>query len=98
MISSIKSNWRPVTSGVLQRQIPGPILFQVFISDLDDRTECNLDNAKSGGMTDRMEVTATVQRDLNRLKKWAFKNLTKFNKCKYNSTECGMTGLKAALQ
>jgi len=49
-------------------------------------------------MTDRMEVTATVQRDLNRLKKWAFKNLTKFNKCKYNSTECGMTGLKAALQ
>lgn len=49
-------------------------------------------------MADRLEVTDTVQKALHRLKKWAFKNLMKFIKCKYNSTDSGMIGLKAALQ
>lgn len=57
-------------------------MFKVFISALDNRTECNLDHKKSRRMADRLEVTATVQRHLNGLKKWAFKNPPKFNKCK----------------
>lgn len=57
-------------------------MFKVFTSALDNRTECNLDHKKPGRTADRLEVTATVQRHLNGLKKWAFKNLPKFNKCK----------------
>ncbi|PKU38186.1 rna-directed dna polymerase from mobile element jockey-like [Limosa lapponica baueri] len=48
--------------------------------------ECTLckfaDDMKLGGVTDRPEGCAAIQRDLNRLEKWADRNLTKFNKGK----------------
>lgn len=34
--------WRPITHVVPQGLRPGPILFSVFISELNDRTECTL--------------------------------------------------------
>ena len=42
MISGTKSLWTLVPSGAHQGVDLGPILFNFFINDLDDGTECTL--------------------------------------------------------
>ena len=83
MISSIKSPWMPV-SGVPKRSIQGPMVFNIFLNDRDDRTECSIrkfgDDTKLRGVADTPEGCAAIQRHLERLEKQATKNLMKFSK------------------
>ena len=62
------------------------ILFNIFISDVDERTEFKLskfaDDKKLGEVADILEGCVTIQQDLDRLESWAGRNLVRFNKSK----------------
>jgi len=42
VISSLRLSWRPVTSGIPQGLILRPTVFNIFINNLCDKTDCAL--------------------------------------------------------
>ena len=90
VVDGVASTWSPVTSGVPQGSILGPLLFVIFINDLPDFTVKGTETALYADDTKLHDtITSTndcerLQQPLTNLDHWNVQNNIRFNpsKCK----------------
>ncbi|PKU46938.1 rna-directed dna polymerase from mobile element jockey-like [Limosa lapponica baueri] len=78
--------WKPVKSGIPQWSVLGPVLLNISVSDMDSGTECTLGKFAGDinlcGVVDMLKGRDAIQKDQDRLERWACANFMKFNKAK----------------
>ena len=93
------TEWSGVVSGVTQSSVLGPILFNLFINDLEDGVSSAIsvfvdDTKLSRAITSPQDVE-TLQKDLNKLMGWATTWQMRFNVEKFKITHLGGKNMNA---
>ncbi|GAB0204147.1 cAMP-dependent protein kinase inhibitor alpha [Grus japonensis] len=83
---ALVGTWPPASVNPPQGLVLGPALFNIFVGNMDGGIECILskfaDDTKLCGVVDTLEGRDAIQRDPERLERWACVNCMKFNKAK----------------
>lgn len=92
VINGMASNWKPVTSGVPQGSVLGPLLFTLYVADIPKLTDCFIsmfaDDTKIyeaiSDYCNEDSLSNILQRDLDKLQNWSKEMQMRFHpqKCK----------------
>ena len=97
-ISSAHSSWVPVTSGVPQGSVLGPLLFLIFINDLPECISSFhllfADDLKIYCCVNNISDAASLQNDVNAILNWAAQNGLKINEQKCQVLHLGNKNAK----
>ncbi len=98
VVNGESSPWSPVTSGVPQGSVLGPILFIIYINDLDvglnNTVSKFADDTKIGNAIVTEDDRAKLQEDLNKIAEWSEKWQMPFNVSKCQMLQVGHSNKK----